>query len=116
MRALYYLKNDRNQIKAIAYLTPDTFTNTYLLNRIEVARGTNKGEGWGTKLLTQICQAADQENVELVLGVSPDDEMLFWPLVHWYIKFGFEAFLEGPLNLYQNVMIRRPRPENSKIN
>ncbi len=87
----------------------------YMLNRIEVARGTPKHQGWGTRLMMQICQEADEENVELILGVSPDDLNDFDWLVDFYKKFGFTTFLKDrPLDQYYNVMIRYPNHSTIK--
>lgn len=125
MKDTYFLKHaDTGHIAVLAYLSPNFgYTRVspdfaiapandaiprYLLNRIEVARGTEKGQGWGTKLLQQICAEADQEQVELLLGVSPDDDSYFWPLARWYAKFGFRRF-RSQLNPAFNTMLRIPK-------
>lgn len=117
MKDTYFLKDDKGQISVLAYLTPD-FTNLneqqrFVLNRIEVARGTEKGQGWGTKLLTQLCQEADQEGVELLLGVSPDDYGYFRRLVGWYERFGFAAAQlyrkQEQVTPTYNLMLRTPK-------
>lgn len=114
-------------IRVMAYLSPD-FTalnemnprhQRYMLNRIEVARGTDKGQGWGTKLLEQICRDADQENVALLLGVSPDDDAYFERLVGWYRRHGFVAYNAqhdyDVVNQVYNVMIRVPSHKDSPM-
>lgn len=114
MKETYYLQDgsDYGTITVLAYLTHD-FESTaekprYMLNRIEVASGTPTHQGWGTKLLQQICDDADKEQVELILGVSPDDDQWFWPLARWYDRFHFRMHRDKLTPVF-NVMLRKPQ-------
>lgn len=120
MKDFYYLTEPNPDptivfpiIRVMAYLTPDFSDPSYpfLLNRIEVARGTPKHQGWGSKLLTEITNQADNEHVTLILGVSPDEEEWFSPLVAWYTRFGFvPSDKSHPVDRFYNVLIREPQP------
>lgn len=111
MQNSYFLKNDDGEVTVLAYLTPDVsmgHEGRWILNRIAVARGTDKGQGWGTKLLTLITEQADDEKATLWLGVSPDVPGYFRRLVKWYTRHGFRPLKRtvGPVN---NVMVRPPK-------
>lgn len=110
MKSSYHLVNESGDIAVMAFLTPDcSERNRWFLNRIAVARGTNKGEGWGTKLLEQICSEADREQAELILGVDPDDADRFNDVVNFYVRYGFEALDGNRLDPIHNCMLRKPK-------
>ena len=111
MQDSYHIKKDSGEIAVMAFLSPDInmrSENRWILNRIAVARGTNTGAGWGTKLLELITTQAEAEKVTLLLGVDPDDPQKFWPLVKWYRRYGFTS-AKSRMSRVQNVMIRRPQ-------
>lgn len=111
MNGTYFTKDpDTKQIQVVAYLTPDFdrhYGNRWWLNRIEVMRGTPKGQGLGTKLLQHICAEADMQRAELWLGVDSDMPGYFRRLVRWYTRHGFTP-VKRPLSIVNNVMRREP--------
>ena len=109
MRDCYYIKNDEENIVAMAFLSPDVnmgSENRWILNRIAVTRMAKTGEGWGTKLLELITAQADAEKATLWLGVDPDDPRMFYRLVGWYRRHGFKG---TRISRVMNVMTREPQ-------
>lgn len=67
-------------------------TGLYEINRINVPQ-EHRGKGYGTKILQQILDDADKEQVKLVLSVFSSDMrgiMKNDELIAWYMRHGFK--------------------------
>ena len=111
MKDNYSIADDNDRLMANAYLTPDVLEdqagrNTWTVNRIQVLTTRARGEGWGTKLLEQICAEADAEGANLMLGVSPDEPRYFRRLVAWYRRHGFVPYKRRTVSPVHNLMMR----------
>ena len=64
-------------------------------------RSYDQGEGYGKKILNELCSLADKYNVVLYLEPVPDrgSDLTHGDLVAWYRKFGFSG---------QHTMEREP--------
>ena len=67
---------------------PGELTKGWTITRINVP-SQNRGHGFGTRLLKQICSDADKENVSLWLEPYPSGDLDYQALVDWYSRHGF---------------------------
>lgn len=114
MQSSYHLVDDDGNVVAMAFLTPDVtgiggplWNNKWIVNRICVVTGKEKGQGLGEKLLTILCEDADRVGATLWLGVSPDQPGYFKRLASWYARHGFKP-LKRRLGYVNNIMVRVP--------
>jgi ribosomal protein S18 acetylase RimI-like enzyme len=82
----------------------------YEVNRVSVPPSYHR-QGYGTKLMTEICSDADEEQVKLCLFAAPyghEQGMNHQQLQRWYERFGFEVY---PLRKRERakLMIRKPK-------
>jgi GNAT superfamily N-acetyltransferase len=75
--------------------------NSIWISRIFTPRGI-RSRGYGREALERLCEAADEDDVRLVLGVNPYGELTHEQLVCFYESVGFEW--DGEL------MVREPNP------
>ena len=61
----------------------------YEVNRISVL-APHRGKGIGRKLMEEMLQNADREQVSLVLDINPYGDMNFKQLEAWYGRLGFK--------------------------
>ena len=61
------------------------------INRINVPP-LHRGKGYGSKLLKEVCQKADEFGIELRLSINPYGELTYEQLLAWYERYGFEFF------------------------
>lgn len=73
----------------------------WLISRINVPH-CHRGQGLGTKILSEILTDADAEGVWLELWPSPSGPLDYQSLVAWYTRHGFEE-------LGNKVMLRKPQ-------
>jgi predicted GNAT family acetyltransferase len=69
--------------------------NVWILTRINIPK-SERGKGYGTKLLKKILDHADRESAVIVLAVSASDGLANKQLCRWYARHGFRAD-ENPL-------------------
>lgn len=60
------------------------------LSRINVP-ADYRGQGYGSELLGQVCDDADNEGVTLVLNINPYGALTYQQLQDWYERWGFVA-------------------------
>lgn len=89
---------------AIADLTGlgDMVPGTMTITRINVPTWA-RGQGYGSKLLREILDAADTEETPLSLEVMPSGPLDYDELVRWYKRYGFRETVRWP-----GIYIRRP--------
>jgi ribosomal protein S18 acetylase RimI-like enzyme len=58
------------------------------IHRINVP-APHRGKGIASKLLREICDDADSENLEVRLVVLPSGDLNFTDLYEWYGRYGF---------------------------
>lgn len=91
-------------------LETDTYdeygTQGVWINKLFVPRRL-RGQGYAREAMTQICSAADEESIVLILDVCPYDVggLSVAALTTFYESFGFE--LNGD-TFNGNIMIRQP--------
>lgn len=107
MNQIYYLKSEDGKGLASADLMYDEDLDTWFINRIMVTV-RYRASGMGTKVMTEVCEAADAEHVRLGLCVHPDDGRDFDWLLRWYTKFGFVSS-DVPNSNYRGLMFRERR-------
>lgn len=64
----------------------------------------HRNKGMGTKLMSRLCELADEKGYTLELGVSPDmsdNGLDYNELVDWYSEFGFREIDNLP-----SIMVR----------
>lgn len=71
------------------------------VNRI-IVPAYHRGQGWGKKIMSQVCADADAEGMTLVLHVNPYGDLDYENLTAWYGRLGF--VLEG-----EGLWVRRPK-------
>jgi hypothetical protein len=77
---------------------------SYLITRIEVGN-EERGKGYATQLLNEICMDADRERIRLWLEIAPDESngLDYVQLLSWYKRHGFEQFM------MEGIMVRDPQ-------
>lgn len=76
----------------------------YVITRINVSE-EYRGRGYGSKLLKEICNDADNEGATLMLECVSSGEMDDMDLAQWYIRNGFTP-------QHENVFVRHPNRYN----
>lgn len=79
------LKLSGNGKVPVLYLVPYADYGAFKLDSIEIKEEL-QGQGWGSKILKEICDFADQNNLIIVLTPA---EKKTAKLVKWYKSFGF---------------------------
>lgn len=89
---------------AIADLTGlgEMVPGTMTITRINVP-APHRGRGHGSRLLGEIGEAADKENIALSLEILPSGPLDYDALREWYHRFGFR-----PSPKYPGIYVRRP--------
>lgn len=69
-----------------------------MITRINVPKSI-RGKGYGTKLLKNACDRADERNIKLWLEISPypDSPLQVEELREWYRRYGFTGAIGAPL-------------------
>jgi GNAT superfamily N-acetyltransferase len=84
-----------------------TYTNQYYFNRLIVDRKL-RGRGLSIKLMNQVVEWADKNNIEIILQINPYGELDYLQLSQFYERFGF-VWSDN-----EQEMIRRTNVELSK--
>ena len=74
-----------------------------VISRINVPR-ENRGKGYGSQLLRQVLDIADQEKIRLYLEIAPSDGLNYEQLEAWYKRYGFVWHPRYP----NSIMVRYP--------
>ena len=104
MKAIYLDRGTRS----IADLM-EVQTGVFLITRINVPKAS-RGQGLGSKILKEILEDADEEDVTLEIHPMPSGSLTRKQLSEWYIRYGFKwgpsiALPGDPIE----VLIREPR-------
>ena len=59
-----------------------------MLNRINVPKEF-RGQGYASRLLREVCEAADREGAYIELSILPSGGLGFSQLNRWYKRYGF---------------------------
>ncbi len=81
-------------------VSPGELTPNWTITRINIPK-QYRGCGYGTALLKQILDDADQEGATLQLEPSPSGPLAYDDLVLWYKRYGFRTNSYG-------YMVRTP--------
>lgn len=101
MKNCYFDIPTRTQVDITG--TGEMVPNTRTITRIIVGDETQRGMGFGSAMLRQVCTDADTEGVTLTLELNPYGPLDYDDLVAWYRRYGFNF-----MHRYAGLMVRRP--------
>jgi GNAT superfamily N-acetyltransferase len=96
-------------VASMVYLMTTTKDKPTLVTHIWT-RPDLHGKGFARELFNQVLKDADDENVVLMLSITPDPGGMSYEQLHdWYLRCGFRYYSDGDNDGYQDpTMLREP--------
>lgn len=90
MKSCFIDYDTRSIADVVKYHSDGATFSGYMITRINVP-DQHRGKGLGSKLLKEICDAADAEGVMLWLEIMPSGPLDYDALEAWYKRYGFKG-------------------------